>query len=55
MKANTVRQTERYKVAVIGAAISLLAIAGCTTEDSGQEVASLLGDLARQLLTFWIL
>ena len=55
MKANDIRRHEKRIMAVIATALSLLAVAGCTAEGSGQELAGLLGDLARQLLTFWIL
>jgi len=40
---------------MIVSSIALLAVVGCTTEDPSQQLTALLGDIARQLLTFWIL
>ena len=55
MKAKVGRRQGRRITAVLMATFTLPAIAGCRAEDPGQEAVSLLGDLARQLLTFWIL
>ncbi len=55
MKANADRRQGTRTAVIIVATLSLLAVTGCTTEDPGQAFASLLGDLVRQLLTFWIL
>ena len=55
MKADANWRQGILKAGVILGTLSLLASTGCTTEDPGQAVVSLLGDLARQLLTFWIL
>ena len=43
------------RVVMIISLIPLLAVVGCTSEDPSQQLMTLLGDLARQLLTFWIL
>ena len=43
------------RVVMIMSLTPLLAVVGCTTDDPSQELTILLGDLARQLLTSWVL
>ena len=37
------------------AVFALTSLSGCTAEDAAATAAELAGDLARQLLTFWLL
>ena len=55
MKANADRRQGIRNTAALIATFTLLSIAGCKSEDAGQALSTSLGDLARQLLTFWIL
>jgi hypothetical protein len=43
------------RTTIVVSMTALLVNAGCATEDPAQALATLLGDLARQLLTFWVL
>lgn len=36
-------------------AVALTFLSGCTVEDAAATAVGLAGDLARQLLTFWLL
>jgi len=40
---------------LIGFTIALLIAPGCTNSDPGNTLSSLAGDLARQLVTWWLL
>lgn len=40
---------------VLLAAVALASLSGCTAEDATATAAGLAGDLARQLVAFWLL
>ncbi len=43
------------RLGLIGFTIALLIAMGCSSSDSGNTLSNLAGDLARQLVTWWIL
>jgi hypothetical protein len=45
----------RRDTMVLLAVFALTSLSGCTAEDAAATAAELAGDLARQLLTFWLL
>ncbi len=46
---------QRIRAKFLLAVFALASLSGCTSEDAVTAAAELAGDLARQLLTFWLL
>ena len=55
MNARASKRNMAPHFGLIGLAIALLIAPGCSSSDPGNMLSNLTGDLARQLVTWWLL